>query len=170
PGLGVARGRDLVGDAGGDEDESQAHASIRPQAGRPPLRWAPMPVTPCARLLLAAVLLVSCARFTASAKPEPSEPPATHGPSLLLRGATVLTAAGPAIGRGDVLVADGRISEVGTGLSAPVGVQIVDVTGSWLTPGIIDPHSHLGVYAVPNVATNADGNEMTGPFKPEVRA
>jgi imidazolonepropionase-like amidohydrolase len=129
-----------------------------------------MPVTPCARLVLAAALLVSCARFTAGPKAGTSETPAAPGPDLLLRGATVLTAAGPALERADVLVEDGRIAEVGPAVTAPAGVRVVDVSGRWITPGIIDPHSHLGVYAVPNVATNADGNEMTGPFKPEVRA
>jgi imidazolonepropionase-like amidohydrolase len=129
-----------------------------------------MPVTPCARLLVAAVLLVSCARFTSAPGSEPSETSAARGPDLLLRGATVLTAAGPALEHGDVRVEDGRIAEVGTALSAPAGVRVIDVSGRWLTPGIVDPHSHIGVYSVPNVGTNADGNEMTGPLKPEVRA
>jgi imidazolonepropionase-like amidohydrolase len=129
-----------------------------------------MPVTPCARLLLAAALAVSCARFTAAPKGGPAEIPPTRGPDVLLRGATVLTAAGPALEHADVWVADGRIAQVGTGVTAPASVRVVDVTGRWITPGIIDPHSHLGVYAVPNVSTNSDGNEMTGPFKPEVRA
>jgi len=129
-----------------------------------------MPVTPRVRLFLAAALLVSCARLGAAPKAAPSETPPARGPSLVLRGATVLTAAGPALEHADVWVEDGRIAEVGKAVTAPSTVKVIDVTGRFITPGIIDPHSHLGVYALPNVATNADGNEMTGPFKPEVRA
>lgn len=89
---------------------------------------------------------------------------------ILLRGATVMTAAGPTLERADVLVQDGRISAVGEALVAPPGVSVIDVTGRWITPGIIDPHSHLGVYSMPASTSTADGNEMTGPFKPDIRA
>ena len=130
-----------------------------------------MPVTLRARAALAAVLVLSCARLGAPPAAGPTESALTRrGPSVVLRGATVMTAAGPTLERADVWVQDGRIAGVGPGLTAPAGVAVVDATGRWITPGIIDPHSHLGVYAVPNVATNADGNEMTGPLKPEVRA
>ena len=95
---------------------------------------------------------------------------APQAASLLLRGARVMTAAGPTLERGDVLVENGRISAVGTDLIAAPGVEVIDVTGRWITPGIIDPHSHLGVYAVPATSATSDGNEMTGPFKPEIRA
>jgi imidazolonepropionase-like amidohydrolase len=71
--------------------------------------------------------------------------------------------------RGDVLVEDGRIAP-SADLIAPPGVAVIDVAGRWITPGIIDPHSHLGVYAVPATSATADGNEMTGPFKPDLRA
>jgi len=81
-----------------------------------------------------------------------------------------MTAAGPTLARADVLVADGRISAVGVDLVAPPGVEVLDVSGHWITPGIIDPHSHLGVYALPATTSTSDGNEMTGPFKPEIRA
>ena len=96
--------------------------------------------------------------------------PAPQAPPLLLRGATVMTASGPTLARADVLIEDGRISAVGTDLVAGPRVQVIDVAGRWITPGIIDPHSHLGVYAVPATNATADGNEMTGPFKPEIRA
>jgi imidazolonepropionase-like amidohydrolase len=46
----------------------------------------------------------------------------------------------------------------------------VDATGKWVTPGIIDAHSHLGVYASPGVQANEDGNEMTNPVTAEVWA
>ncbi len=89
---------------------------------------------------------------------------------VLLRGARVMTAAGPTLERGDVLLEAGRIRAVGVELAAPPGVEVIDASGRWITPGIIDPHSHLGVYAMPVSSSTNDGNEMTGPFKPEIRA
>jgi imidazolonepropionase-like amidohydrolase len=47
---------------------------------------------------------------------------------------------------------------------------VIDGTGKYLTPGIIDVHSHLGDYPTPQVDANSDGNEATGPSKPEVWA
>jgi imidazolonepropionase-like amidohydrolase len=47
---------------------------------------------------------------------------------------------------------------------------VIDAAGRWLTPGLIDPHSHLGVYPLPAVWAHADGNEVSDPFTPDVRA
>ena len=66
------------------------------------------------------------------------------GSPTLLTGATVLTGAGERLEDADVLMRDGRIVEVGTGLS-DAGAERVDAAGKWITPGIIDVHSHLGV-------------------------
>jgi imidazolonepropionase-like amidohydrolase len=59
---------------------------------------------------------------------------------------------------------------VGRNLEAPAGTQVLDATGKWVTPGIIDVHSHLGVYASPGVSASSDGNEMTDPVTPNVWA
>ncbi|HEV2844247.1 MAG TPA: amidohydrolase [Thermoanaerobaculia bacterium] len=67
-------------------------------------------------------------------------------------------------------VRDGKIAAVGATLEAPAGVTVVDGTGKWVTPGIIDAHSHLGVYASPGVDAHADGNEATNPVTAEVWA
>ena len=58
----------------------------------------------------------------------------------------------------DVVVKGGRISAMGVDLNLE-GLQIIDATGHWLTPGIIDVHSHLGVYPSPSIASTSDGNE-----------
>jgi len=100
----------------------------------------------------------------------PSPVVAEPGPELLIVGATVMTAAGPTLESADVWVRDGRIAGVGAGLAVPADVPRIDARGRTVTPGLIDPHSHLGVYSMPASISTRDGNEMTGPFKPEVRA
>ena len=69
-------------------------------------------------------------------------------PPVLLRNATVLTGTGERLDNADVLMQDGKIQAVGKNLAAPQGALSVDATGKWITPGIIDVHSHLGVYAL----------------------
>jgi imidazolonepropionase-like amidohydrolase len=82
-------------------------------------------------------------------------------PPVLLRNATVLTGTGERLDDADVLMQDGKIQAVGKGLAAPQGALSVDATGKWITPGIIDVHSHLGVYASPGIDATSDGNEAT---------
>jgi imidazolonepropionase-like amidohydrolase len=91
-------------------------------------------------------------------------------PATLIRGATVLTGSGQRLDQSDVLIENGRIAAVGPGLRAPAGALVIDATGRWVTPGIIDIHSHLGVYATPAVSAQADGNEMTNPVTANVWA
>ncbi|HEY6924802.1 MAG TPA: amidohydrolase, partial [Steroidobacteraceae bacterium] len=95
--------------------------------------------------------------FPSTYQPLPSRPTA-------LVGATVLTATGQQIERGVVIMASGHIVAVGgPGTSIPAGTPVIDGTGKWVTPGIIDTHSHLGVYPSPGVGSRQDGNEMTDP-------
>lgn len=90
---------------------------------------------------------------------------------LVIRNATVFTAATPAvIEPGSILIRNGRIEAIGASVSVPAGAEIIDASGMFVTPGIIDSHSHLGVYAWPSVEANADGNEMTNPVTAQVRA
>jgi imidazolonepropionase-like amidohydrolase len=91
-------------------------------------------------------------------------------PPTLIRNATVLTAVGERIEGGSVLLKDGRIVAVGKTIEAPAGALVVDASGKWVTPGIIDVHSHLGVYASPGVEGLDDGNEATDPVTADVWA
>jgi imidazolonepropionase-like amidohydrolase len=82
----------------------------------------------------------------------------------------VLTATGDVIEGGEVLLSEGRILAVGSDLAVPADAEVVDATGRFVTPGIIDAHSHLGVGATPRIPSLSDTNEMTSPSTPEVWA
>jgi imidazolonepropionase-like amidohydrolase len=94
---------------------------------------------------------------------------ALAGEATLLTGATVLTGTGERLDDADVLFADGKVVAVGTDLAAD-GATVLDATGKWITPGIIDVHSHLGVYPSPGTRSHSDGNEATAPVTAEVWA
>jgi len=84
--------------------------------------------------------------------------------AVVIRHGTVLTAAGKRIDDGALLLEDGRISAVGAAdLAAPEGALEIDARGRFVTPGIIDAHSHIGVYPAPATPATSDGNEATDP-------
>jgi len=89
--------------------------------------------------------------------------------TTLITGATILTGTGDRLENADLLLVDGKIAEIGADLSMD-DADIVDATGKWVTPGVIDVHSHLGVYASPGTQSHSDGNEVTSPVTAEVWA
>ncbi|HEY6209860.1 MAG TPA: amidohydrolase family protein [Gemmatimonadales bacterium] len=93
-------------------------------------------------------------------------------PPVVIRNATIMTATGREIPNGAISFKDGRILAVGEGaaVTAPAGAVIVDGAGKYVTPGLIDTHSHLGVYAAPGTDAESDGNELTSPVTSEVWA
>lgn len=101
--------------------------------------------------------------FPSTYHPFPSRP-------TLIRNATIMTAAGPSIKNGSILLRDGKIAAVGESITAPPDALVIDATGKYVTPGIIDVHSHIGVYPAPGVDANSDGNELTNPVTPNVWA
>ena len=124
-------------------------------------------------------LAIALAMLAATASAAPTKPVADPYPStyqripsaaVLIRNATVLTGSGERLEGSDVVMDQGRILAVGQGLQAPEGAQVIDGTGKWVTPGIIDVHSHLGVYSSPGVSAHEDGNEMSSPVTPNVWA
>lgn len=82
---------------------------------------------------------------------------------VLLKGARILVGNGDIIESADVLLKDGKIAALAPQLDAPSDAQVVDARGKWLTPGIIDVHSHMGVYPHPSIQSHADGNEAVSP-------
>jgi imidazolonepropionase-like amidohydrolase len=89
--------------------------------------------------------------------------------ATLLTGAIVLTGTGERLDGADVLIKDGKIQAVGENLDAG-DATVIDASGRWVTPGVIDVHSHLGVYASPGTESHSDGNEATSPNTAEVWA
>jgi imidazolonepropionase-like amidohydrolase len=72
---------------------------------------------------------------------------------------------------GTIVLRDGKVAAVGgPGTPLPKDATVIDAAGGWVTPGLIDAHSHLGVYGNPEVEAHADGNEATGPNTAEVQA
>ena len=100
----------------------------------------------------------------ANPDPYPSTYQAMPRRDAAIVGATVFTAAGERIENGVVIMTDGRVAAVG-GADTPVpqGHQVIDARGRFVTPGLIDVHSHLGVYPSPGVMGMSDGNEATNP-------
>ena len=137
------------------------------------------PLRPAA-LALALAPLAGCAASTATHSPADSlsavrpQYASTYKrhPSTptLIRNATILTAAGPELRGASILLTDGKITAVGSQVSAPAGAVVVDGTGKFVTPGIIDAHSHLGVYSAPGTESLSDGNEATDPNTAQVWA
>jgi imidazolonepropionase-like amidohydrolase len=132
-------------------------------------------------LLSAAFVVSGCAELNPPPKPAPAirineDPyPSTYvrypGVLTVIRHATVFTGDGGQINNGTVVFADGVIQAVGgPDLASPAGALEIDGTGKFVTPGIIDIHSHLGDYPSPGVEANSDGNEATDPVRPEVWA
>ena len=91
-------------------------------------------------------------------------------PPVVIRNATIMTATGQEIDNGSLLMKDGKIVAIGKSVDAPADAAVVDGTGKYVTPGLIDDHSHLGVYAAPGTDAESDGNEATNPVTAEVWA
>ncbi len=80
--------------------------------------------------------------------------------TFAIRGGTVLTITGGVIQNGTVLVRDGKIAAVGANVTVPPGVQVVDATGKFVAPGIVDAHQHIALDSINEGATTV--SSMTG--------
>jgi imidazolonepropionase-like amidohydrolase len=136
---------------------------------------------PVAGAAFALLALSGCAALAPKPKPAPpvrinQDPyPSTYqrypGVLTVIRHATVLDGEGQQLNNGTVVFGDGKIIAVGgPDLASPAGALEIDGTGKYVTPGIIDVHSHLGNYPSPGVQSHSDGNEATSPARPEVWA
>ncbi len=105
-----------------------------------------------------------------NADPFPSTYRAPTSRPTVIRNVTVLTAAGPTIRNGAVLLRDGKVAAVGATVDAPADAVVIDGAGKFVTPGLVDTHSHLGVYPAPGGQALSDGNEATNPVTAHVWA
>ncbi|CAN7305233.1 amidohydrolase [Brevundimonas sp. LjRoot202] len=109
--------------------------------------------------------------YAANPDPFPSTYRGLPRENMAIVGGTVFTGAGQRIDNGVVIVTDGRLAAVGDASTPiPAGHRRVDAQGRFVTPGVIDTHSHLGVYPSPGVQGMSDGNEATQPNTAEVWA
>jgi imidazolonepropionase-like amidohydrolase len=92
--------------------------------------------------------------YPSTYKPAPSAP-------VVLTGATILDGAGNRFDDGEVVLADGKVQAIGRNLARPTGATIMDAHGKWITPGLIDVHTHLGVYTLPQTSLDADASDVT---------
>lgn len=120
-------------------------------------------------LTAAAFVLASCEKEAARLardNPFPSTYVAGEPRDILFTNATVLDGAGRRFDNADVLVRGGKVISVGAGREGAGEAEIIDASGKWITPGLIDPHSHLGIASMPFVPDELpvwDVNETTDP-------
>ena len=89
---------------------------------------------------------------------------------VFIENARILTGTGKEILKGSILISSNKIKAIGESLSKPPGAKAIDANGKWVTPGIIDIHSHMGVYPAPGLRSSSDGNEATSPVTAHVWA
>ncbi len=111
---------------------------------------------------LTIILILGLAAMTGTALAETADRP------LLIQAERVYTASQGVIENGMILIEQGRISRIGKDLKAPPDALVLKAVSAM--PGLVDIHTHLGVYSLPQVEENSDGNEMTNPVTPQVRA
>lgn len=109
-------------------------------------------------------------RITIDKNPFPSTYTPLPSSTTVITNATILDGEGGMIEGGTLVIMGGDITAIGTEVELPEGEDIttIDAGGKWVTPGIIDNHSHLGVYPSPSVSAHGDGNEISGPVTAEV--
>jgi imidazolonepropionase-like amidohydrolase len=138
-------------------------------------------------ILVAPLALIACSNTTEAPKSASAPAPAAKvekvnknpypstykpypGAETLITNVTLFDGEGGRQENSTLLFRDGKIVEVGAKVEPRDGLTIIDGKGKFVTPGIIDIHSHLGDYPSPSVEAHSDGNEATSPTTPDVWA
>ena len=129
-----------------------------------------------AAVALALALVPAPGRAVPPPPPPREAPPEPPAPTFVYRNLTLYTAAAGAdapIPDAVLVVKDGKVLYAGpaaTAIDFPADAEVRDLGGAVVIPGLVDTHSHIGLFGRPGVGANADGNEMSGPVQPGVRA
>jgi imidazolonepropionase-like amidohydrolase len=92
--------------------------------------------------------------------------PARAGRGWAIRNVTIVPVTGPRIERGTVVIRDGKIEAAGADAQAQAGDSVLDGTGLFVYPGMIDAGTRLGLTEIPSVAGGEDQQEL-GEFNPQ---
>jgi imidazolonepropionase-like amidohydrolase len=116
------------------------------------------------------ILLTTSITTFAAENAFPSTYKARQAPDTIILGGRILTGTGEVIENGYVKMVGGVLATVNSGEPATIDkdTTVVDASGKWITPGIIDVNSHLGDYSSPAYKAHSDGNEATSPVTSEV--
>ncbi len=117
------------------------------------------------RLLLATACAIALAPGL-SAQNSPSARPTVRPTVYAITHATIVPVTGPRISNGTVVIRDGKIAEVGAGVTAPAGAQVIDGTGLFVYPGMIDSGTQLGLVEIGSVPGGQDNQEL-GQYNPQ---
>lgn len=133
-------------------------------------------------ITFSASLGFACMSLLAQASPPqapglPDPFPSTYKPlpsrDTLIADATIFDGIGHKLIHAGILIRGGKIVAVGSDLNAPLGTKIIDAHGAYLTPGLVDVHSHLGDFAAPYTLQDAkvsDVSEVSSPNSAQVWA
>ena len=115
------------------------------------------------------ILVINCTNKDPELEPQNQAYQSTYQPNpseaILIRNARVLTGLGTELEDTSILMENNKIAAIGE-IPVDTNIKVIDAAGKWITPGIIDIHSHMGVYPAPGLRSNSDGNEATSPVTP----
>ena len=89
---------------------------------------------------------------------------------LAITNANLIPITSPPVENASIVIKDGKIWALGSDVEIPNGIKVYDAQGKYLMPGIIDVHSHMGVYSWPSTRAHGDGNEASEPVTAFVKA
>lgn len=100
-----------------------------------------------------------------TAESNPADPyPSTYrrqaSPPVVIAGGAILDGIGGRIDPGEILLENGKIAALGSRVPRPAGAIVIDAKGKWVTPGLIDVHTHLGVYTLPQTSLDAAASDV----------
>ena len=120
------------------------------------------------------ITITLCFSFFVESAPFDSTYVANISSKILLKNANIYDGEGNEFTGYDILIKNGKIADMGLNLKIAEDqekdIAVYNLTNKWVTPGIIDLHSHMGVYSAPGVKTSSDGNEATSPVTADVWA